>query len=353
MNVAARARVGKIEVPVTTTAQGFRVELRENGKRVRRTFSDLDAAKKCARDHALALSRAMPGLDTVTPEEWLEFRQWQKSRGKASVTLEEARTLYIAARKAEGHFSERYWRGIVCDTEILSKALRTVSTKQVTVEQIEVELNKLKAGSRRKNNVRATWIGWFRWLRERGYLPANEKTAPERAAKAKATLAKPVTVYSPDELRDIIAAVAKEYLAWVVIGAFAGIRTGEIMRLNWGHIKINKGHIDVPPSVDHKTGRRRLVPIQPNLAKWLKLLAPGDDSAPVCSARTDRATAKISGWKINALRHSYGSYRCAITGDPARVAYEMGNSPQMVMKHYHEAQEPETAAEWFQIEPSE
>jgi hypothetical protein len=57
-------------------------------------------------------------------------------------------------------------------------------------------------------------------------------------------------------------------------------------------------------------------------------------------------------WIKNGLRHAFGSYRCAILKDVAAVAYEMGNSPAMVMRHYHEAQELATALEWFGISPS-
>ena len=41
-------------------------------------------------------------------------------------------------------------------------------------------------------------------------------------------------------------------------------------------------------------------------------------------------------WPNNALRHSYATYRLAVTADAARVALEMGNSPQKLMTNYRE-----------------
>lgn len=55
--------------------------------------------------------------------------------------------------------------------------------------------------------------------------------------------------------------------------------------------------------------------------------------------------------KRNALRHSYGSYRVALVQDPRTVAFEMGNSAQMVMRHYREVVTPEEGRAWFGIVP--
>jgi hypothetical protein len=57
------------------------------------------------------------------------------------------------------------------------------------------------------------------------------------------------------------------------------------------------------------------------------------------------------GWRQNALRHSFASYRLAAIQDAAKVALEMGNSPAMLFKHYRELVTPEAAAQWFAISP--
>ena len=67
-------------------------------------------------------------------------------------------------------------------------------------------------------------------------------------------------------------------------------------------------------------------------------------------------TAKIEGWpafgwKHNALRHSFISYRVADIQNVAQVALEAGNSPQMIFKHYRELVRPAEAKAWFAIGP--
>jgi hypothetical protein len=64
--------------------------------------------------------------------------------------------------------------------------------------------------------------------------------------------------------------------------------------------------------------------------------------------------AKIpGGWRQNALRHSFISYRVAETGDVARTSLEAGNSPKMIFRHYREVVTEEDSAKWFSITPSD
>jgi hypothetical protein len=59
------------------------------------------------------------------------------------------------------------------------------------------------------------------------------------------------------------------------------------------------------------------------------------------------------GWRQNALRHSFISYRVALTGDVARTALEAGNAAKMIFRHYREVVEAQTAEAWFAITPPE
>lgn len=61
--------------------------------------------------------------------------------------------------------------------------------------------------------------------------------------------------------------------------------------------------------------------------------------------------AKIK-WKRNALRHSFGSYRPAVTADLARVSAEMGNSPAIINEHYRALVTEAEGKAWFGILPA-
>ena len=57
-------------------------------------------------------------------------------------------------------------------------------------------------------------------------------------------------------------------------------------------------------------------------------------------------------WPTNALRHSFGSYHLAQFKDTAALALEMGNSPDVIFRHYRELVKPKDAERYWQIKPS-
>jgi integrase len=157
----------------------------------------------------------------------------------------------------------------------------------------------------------------------------------------------------------------------VAIGAFAGLRSAEIERLEWKDIDFASRHIVVSAS-NAKTASRRIVPLCDNLAAWLAPYSgreqgrvwPGgsvlfykrqQQIALATAVEADESTGvkaqKPVEWKGNALRHSYASYRFAQTGDAGRVAGECGNSAAVIHKHYRELVKPADAERWFNVRP--
>ncbi len=163
-------------------------------------------------------------------------------------------------------------------------------------------------------------------------------------------------------MRRLIAAADDKILPLIVIGGFAGLRHEEIKRLDWQHIDLEEGFIEVT-AANAKTETRRIVPIKDNLKKFLLLLAKKSGKVIVHANTTKQLlkTAAATGdkaneikpleWKHNALRHSYISARVAECADVPRVADEAGNSPQVIRTNYLKRMRPALAAEWFSIEP--
>ncbi|HZC59172.1 MAG TPA: hypothetical protein VE154_04190 [Chthoniobacterales bacterium] len=61
--------------------------------------------------------------------------------------------------------------------------------------------------------------------------------------------------------------------------------------------------------------------------------------------------ARMTGipWRRNALRHSFCSYRVAITGDIPLVSIECGNSVQMIKRCYWDVKHFDERLRWFGI----
>ena len=106
-----------------------------------------------------------------------------------------------------------------------------------------------------------------------------------------------------------------------------------------------------------KTAQRRLVPIQPNLAAWLAPYCA--HNGPVCVwsriGRKASLLAKDLGirWPKNGLRYSHATHRLAHCQDAAKVALEMGNTPNMIFRRYRELVTPKEAAAWWNIFPEQ
>jgi integrase len=183
----------------------------------------------------------------------------------------------------------------------------------------------------------------------RGYATGNPTL---KIGKAKVVRGAP-EIFTPAQMQTILEKAPYEFIPYLAIGGFAGLRAAELERLDWSEIDLGQRLIHVKAE-KAKTAQRRLVPISDNLAAWL---APHTKKAGpvVASVREQRKktckAAKIT-WPANGLRHSFASYRLAHGKDAAATAAELGHSsPVMLYKHYRELVRPEVAAQWWQLLP--
>jgi len=228
----------------------------------------------------------------------------------------------------------------------------------ITSSQVASYLVALPFGERTKANHRED-IGFFnRWLILHGYLPKGTDWL-EGVQRYSLKKVGKITTYTADEMRRLIAKADKRILPFIVIAGFAGIRHAEINRLTWQDIDLDEGFITVAAEIS-KTQVRRVVPIKPNLKAFLLKLVKKSGkvvTAPKISKLLAEAATKAGNkkdsldWKRNALRHTYISARLAECGDESRVAYEAGNSPQIIKSNYDARIRPAAAAEWFNILP--
>ena len=266
----------------------------------------------------------------------------------------------LVALKTNRKASDRYAE----DLKIRLAKLATkfpVNVDAVTTTDIQVWLDGLDAAPRTVRNFRNTASALFKFAEARGYIAKGENPvmATERI---KTKNADAIEIYTPAELARLLEAAPASFKTVLAIQAFAGLRSAEVMRLDWANVKLDRGHIEVTAE-NAKTASRRIVPILPNLAAWLKDAAKS--SGPIFphsrayfhevqrNTATGTKTEKLPpvAWKHNALRHSFISYRCAAVQNVAQVAMEAGNSPGMIFSHYRELVTADEAQTWFAIAP--
>lgn len=88
----------------------------------------------------------------------------------------------------------------------------------------------------------------FRFARAERYLPKDRTTEAEDVAKMKVAR-KTVDMFTPAELQIIIENTRKVWLPWVLISAYAGVRTFEVLRMDWAMMRWEQKLIDLPPVV--------------------------------------------------------------------------------------------------------
>ena len=201
--------------------------------------------------------------------------------------------------------------------------------------------------------MRQAVVTLFNFARRRGYLPKGETTEAADVETVRDHDSE-IAILTPAQLTKLLRKSKPEYPLYFALAAFTGIRSAELLRLEWSEINFEQGHIEVKAR-KARIATRRLVPIQPNLAKWLE---PYRESKGKIfnSRRTIDSAIKFARrlgipWKANCLRHSYATYRLSIVPDAGRIALEMGNSPAKLFTNYRELDRHNHAPEWFAIEP--
>lgn len=301
---------------------------------------DLPHVLEAARFYSARHKRATAKRVSEVVSELLTIKQ---SRGASARYLEDLRYRL-------GRFSEEFQRD-ACN---------------ITTAEVQAWLDRLKCGPQAYVNFRRVVHLFFEFAVARGYASDN----PVEAVENLKVRAGDVEIFTPEEIARLLAAASPEFLPCLAIGAFAGLRSAEIERLEWSDVDLTGRFITVGAS-RAKTASRRVVPISENLAQWLAPYARHQgriwkgthdafyDAQQATAAATEIKADSEKGttekkpvkWKPNALRHSYASYRFAQIGDAGRVAGELGNSAAVVHRHYRELVKPEGAAKWFAISP--
>lgn len=230
-----------------------------------------------------------------------------------------------------------------------------MEVRQLTPQDVADWLAGLNCSPRSFNNFTLALRTFFKFCQSRRWLSKDSDLLAqvERRTGGKSD----IEIFTPAELRAILAAASPRVATCIAIQAFGGVRTAELFRLTWTDLNRRKGHIEIVAG-KAKTASRRLVPIKENLAAWLRDAERETGRVwPVAESEyyeKQAAAGKAAGisWKANALRHSFISYRVAESKDVAGASLEAGNSPKMIFEHYRELVTPEEAAEWFGILPT-
>lgn len=259
-------------------------------------------------------------------------------------------------------------------------AFHEIPIAQIRREDIDRWLASLVGlAPRTLNNYRAAVVRMFHFARGK-YLPRNQATAADFVDPVSDDARGEIAIFKPWEFSKIINAAPDWLRPGLALGAFAGVRSIEICRIEWSAVHLvaaadfPHGYIEIKKAAakQHRTAARRLIPIQPNLAVWLEPFRFRDGRIfrsdqnifaraltrlihRLNNPRVNGKRVKLTGAKIgrpkNGLRHSYGSYRLPVLKSIGALRLEMGNSEEEIFENYREVVAPSEVEAWWNIYP--
>lgn len=344
------------------------------GRQKEKLFTDIKEARQWAREYNRGLTSGGIQLGPKEADIWRIMQQekpegmdllsvWR--RGVDSIEAERAKAsrpvIDVSAAVGEwldklekdekhGKISFPYLRGIRSYMKRASSGFQ-ISMSDFTVEAVQEWLDGQDLSPKGKLNMRGYLSSFVRWSHSRGYLKTDKMalTVPRETSKDS------IGVFTPEQMADILRAWPVDFRLPVVVGAFAGLRTAEIHRLEWKDIRNNHIHLS---SAQTKTGVKRVVPVLPVLQEWLDI-QKGRRSGKIVAQEVKDLGTRICHtsrklgikWVTNGLRHSFCSYRLAMTRNAASVALEAGNNPNLLLRRYNEAVTEQEAEKWFSLNP--
>ena len=382
---AATVKSGPVTIKIywLDSKKSYLAKWMEGGKERRIRNKDLGKLKVSARKAATRMSSGTIDLANLPPEQSAICREVVR-RGitlsdlDAISAIEPATVREASDKLLESKADTSHGHRRTLQSHLVQFCLKFGERRITSIEATEIDqwLQDVAPGLTTRLNKRKSIVGLWRWARDKGMLPQEKRTVAERTdapSLRKQKRDRITETWSPGELKTILETIPAEYLPWVCLAAFAGVRSNELFPdgggkqvLRWEHLKLagKDPHIMVPAAVA-KTAEKRRIPVCEALRDWLRPIAR--KSGPICPTVAPWLKAKRWGgksalklveaalgesWRKNALRHGFGTYRVIQVGGAGAVSLEMGNSERIVKNHYLDVgRTKEEAKQWFGLAP--
>jgi integrase len=220
--------------------------------------------------------------------------------------------------------------------------------------QLEAWLLGLPGGETYRINHYRVTRRFFEWCVD--WLEAIPRNPMKKVGRPADIEGREVAILQPEDMGKVLAVAAGRLLAWVALGGFAGLRSEEILRLDWADVDWKAGEIFVRQPKRAKGWRPRYVKILPALRRVLGTecqtgkVFPGGMRELYMQRRAAMDALGWQRWPQNCLRHSFGTYHLAMWKDASKTAHEMGHSnPEITHRHYAIAAKGADAKAWWKL----
>lgn len=238
--------------------------------------------------------------------------------------------------------------------DLFTEAFPDRRLSEITVEEIEEWINDEDWSPRTRINYLTKISQLFNYALRHRWVDANIVDRIERPTVED----KEPGILTVDQAAALLQHAGRHgLLAYVATGLFAGLRSAELLRLQWSAINLVEKSIVVGAQIAKKRSRR-VVEICPALEAFLTATEPGTGAlVQGASFRENldalRKAAGLAEWPHNGLRHSFASYHLAAFGDALRTATILGHKdPGVVHNHYKALVQKSEALRFWNLRPA-
>ncbi|MCW5559432.1 MAG: site-specific integrase [Verrucomicrobiae bacterium] len=151
-------------------------------------------------------------------------------------------------------------------------------------------------------------VSLFNFARQQRYVARDfaDEIAEIPAPKLEVVAA---GIFTPDDMAKLLASAEESDQVLLAFGAFAGLRTAELHRLDWKDVPLSERAVVVGAD-KAKTASRRVIPISDNLVEWI---IPSAQPARQISRYSHEYTLS---WGLMKVAHGAGLKSGAATSWP-------------------------------------
>lgn len=322
---------------------------------------EIGANMPLLRKHGVSLSEAVRfAIKHLRPE----------GRGKTVRQVVDELIASKTQRFERGDLRERSHQDFCQRANRLADGLGGRIASEVSAQDIKAWVAGMENGVRSNKNYLAIIGEVFKFAAQKRYVafsPLDHLTDVDRKEICGGSVqAREPSILTPaDAERLLNAALAHpelDLLGAITLALFCGLRTEEIKRLEWKHVRLFESPAVVTIGAKIAKKRRiRHVDIPATALLWLSLV-PSRKGQVTRSGHTNDyqlrfrellGHAKFTDWETNAMRHSFGSYHYALHGNPLETSRQLGHkaSDQVLFDHYRALATKAQAEAYFAITP--
>lgn len=311
------------------------------------------------------VERILPSVNPLDLAEfWLEHHE-----NPETLKFSEAADAYLKSLELAGR-DEAYRRHTALTMKRFAGACGDCHVALVTNQQVQAFIENNPYGAVTRRHLRTDLATAFKWFRKQKWLqydPVEAVPVPKVILEEPGilTVAETEALFQANEKED------PEICALLALGAFAGMRSSAIARMDWEELDIEANTILTPAHKTKKNRRQFIEGLPENLSAWLSLASKKtfaitprqfakrrEKAFQRAGLLVTKEQAKRTGQPAksppkNCLRHSFVSYHVALHRDPGHTALLISHKNQNILyEHYLGVTTKEDAARYFAILPN-